>query len=70
MSKSKYYHVESGEWIRITKKDHQHRCCDCAMVHTVSYRSGPNGSLETRWKLNARATAAARRAFKFAKDSD
>ncbi len=68
MSKREYYHLTDSEWVRITKKNHKHRCCDCSLVHTVSYREGPGGSLETRWKLDNRATSAARRAFKFEKD--
>ncbi len=61
---TKFYHLEDSEWVRITKKDHKHRCCDCSLTHIVSYRNGPNGPLETRWKIDAKATAAARRKFK------
>ncbi len=67
---TKFYHLEDSEWIRITKKDHKHRCCDCSLTHIVSYRNGPNGSLETRWKIDAKATAAARRKFKFTPEDD
>ena len=68
MTRRTYYYLEDGEWLRVTKRDHKHKCCDCALVHTVSYRDGPNGSLETKWSRDERATAAARRKFKFEKD--
>ena len=41
-----------------------------ARLHIEVTDNGPNGSLETRWKIDAKATAAARRKFKFTPDED
>lgn len=39
-------------------------CCDCRLVHTMSFAIEKNGNLGIAMKRNARATAASRRAKK------
>ncbi len=61
--------IEDGEWIDIDMRKQREMCCDCHLVHDVDYRK--NGRrLEFRATVNARATAAARRGFKFTKEEN
>lgn len=64
---SKYHQIVEGEWVPVPKRGHHNMCCDCAMVHVLDYRV-VDGQIEVRFRVNRRATAAARRAFKFTKD--
>lgn len=50
-------------WFPVKRK-HQHICCSCNLVHAVEQRVLPDGTIEERWKENARATAARRRGKK------
>lgn len=61
---SKYFHVKEGDWTAIPRRGHRNQCCDCGSVHDIDYRE-KDGALEMRVKVNGRATAAARRVFKF-----
>jgi hypothetical protein len=62
-----YLQITEGDWIQPVKKGFKHQCCDCAMVHTTDYRI-VEGSVQFRVKVDRRATAAARRPYKFSKD--
>lgn len=42
-------------------KFEQHECCDCSLIHNVSYHV-ENGRIFTKWRRNQRATAKARKA--------
>ncbi len=65
---SEYYHITDGEWITIPRKNFKEQCCDCGLVHKLSFRTNAKGELEMQTTRDARATAAVRRAFKFEKD--
>ena len=67
---TKYHQVIEGEWTPIVKRGHVNQCCECALVHVIDYREREKGVLEMRVRVNRRATAAARRPFKFAKDAE
>ncbi len=70
MSRVRYYHLEDGEWFRVTldkTKVNREQCCDCAAIHDTEFRKVGN-HIEWRSTYNRKATAAARRAFKFTKE--
>ena len=48
-----------GVWYRIDD-NYLHECCDCGLVHDVSYKL-EKGTLFMRWNVDAKSTAAARR---------
>ena len=60
MAKSKYYQITEGEWIDVAKK-HRHMCCGCSLVHDIELRTNKDGTVDIKYKLNPRATAAARK---------
>ena len=70
MTKSAYYQVIDGEWIQVVLKGNKHQCCDCGLVHRVNYRLNDKGKIECQVFRDERATAAARKRFKFTKDED
>lgn len=61
---SNYHQVKEGDWTPIPRRGHRNQCCDCGNVHDIDYREY-EGALEMRVRVNRRATAAARRVFKF-----
>lgn len=65
--RAEYHHLNDGEWIRPVRRGFLDRCCDCSLTHRVDYRL-VDGHIEFRAYRYERATAAARRAFKFEKD--
>jgi hypothetical protein len=67
MTKSSYYHVTDGEWVQIPFRGFKEQCCSCGHVHQVDFRI-VNGKLQFKAVTDNRATAAARRIFKFTKD--
>jgi len=70
MSKrEKYHQLYDGDWVLISRRGHRHMCCDCALVHIIDMRDVKDGT-EVRFRRDNRATAAARRAFKFARDEE
>lgn len=69
MSKSDYYWLTDGEWIEIPKRGFKEQCCSCGLIHTVDFRT-VKGKLQLRATVDNRATAAARRNFKFTKDDE
>ena len=69
MSKSRYYHVTDGEWVTVTKRGYKEQCCSCGHVHRVKVRV-VDGQIQIQSTTDNRATAAARRAFKFEKEGE
>jgi len=72
MTKKKYVKWETlvdGEWTRPIKRGFKEQCCSCGHVHRVDYRI-VDGHIEFRATTDNRATAAARRAFKFTKEEE
>ena len=67
MSKSVYYHVTDGEWIRVPMRNGKDQCCDCGLVHKTNYRI-VDGHVEVQVFRDGRATGGARRRFNFAKN--
>lgn len=65
----RYTQIFDGQWIAVTKRNHKHQCCDCGLVHQISFRV-VDGIQEIRLVRDKRATAAVRRAFKFTKDGE
>lgn len=63
-----YYHVTDGEWIAVPWRGYKEQCCDCGMIHRHNYRISAKGHLEVQSTLDKRATAGARRQFKFSAD--
>ncbi len=69
MTRSNYYHATDGEWIEVPKRGFKEQCCGCGLIHKVDYRI-VEGKVQFRATQDGRATAAARRPFKFTKDTD
>lgn len=65
----RYDQLTDGEWMTPVRKGFKEQCCGCGLVHKVDFRI-VDGKVQFRATQDARATAAARRPFKFAKDSD
>lgn len=65
----KYYQVTDGEWVDVRRK-HSHACCDCGLTHDIEIRVKKNGHIDIKYTTNRRATAAARKAFKFEREED
>lgn len=68
MTKSGYYQMTDGEWLPVPKRGFKEQCCDCSLVHKLNFRVNARGRIEIQVFRDARATAAARRAFHFTKD--
>jgi hypothetical protein len=79
MGKRVTYDVISyGEWTRPRMQNFREQCCDCGLIHRLDFRivderkgvrAGRRGlRIEFRTRRDDRATAAARRAFKFTPD--
>jgi hypothetical protein len=67
MARVRYHVMADGEWLRPRKRGFKEMCCDCHLVHQLEFRIN-DGKIEFRATRDERATAAARRAFKFKKD--
>jgi hypothetical protein len=65
--RTKYHQVIDGEWVRPAARGFKEQCCGCGLVHRTDYRV-VDGAVEFRATVDARATAAVRRAFKFTPD--
>ena len=69
MTKRRTYHqLQDGEWVQPKVKGFKEQCCGCGLVHATEYRV-VDGKIQFRATVDNRATAAARRAFKFEKDT-
>lgn len=64
-----YEQIHEGDWVPVVKRGYHVACCDCCLVHVLDHRTDAKGRIEVRYKVNRRATAALRRAFKFTKES-
>lgn len=53
--------VYEEDWYAVGHHD-LHECCDCGLVHRVTYRF-ERGRLLERWQRDPKATARARRAI-------
>jgi hypothetical protein len=62
-----YLQVYEGDWTIVAKTGHRDMCCGCGLVHIIDTRV-VDGKIEVRARLDKRATANARRPFKFSKD--
>lgn len=65
----KYDQLSDGEWMAPVRKGFKEQCCGCGLVHVVDYRIA-DGKIEFRATVDNRATAAARRKFKFTPEED
>ncbi|MEX0842497.1 MAG: hypothetical protein WD039_09470 [Xanthobacteraceae bacterium] len=66
----RYHQLMDGEWIAPRRRGFREQCCDCALVHVIDYRINAAGQIEFRARRDRRATAAARKVFKFTKETD
>lgn len=64
-----YHQVVDGEWTRVPKLGFKEQCCSCGLVHRTRFKM-IDGKLHFKAVTDNRATAAARRKFKFSKDQD
>lgn len=69
MTKTKYYHAVDGEWVTVTRRGLKEQCCACGLIHKIDYRV-VDGKIQFRATVDNRATAAARRNFKFSKEEE
>jgi len=68
MAKRVVYRVISyGEWTRPRMRNFREQCCDCGLIHRLDFRI-VEGRIEFRTRRDDRATAAARRSFRFTPD--
>lgn len=69
MKKSEYDHIETGEWVPWLK-DVDLACCDCGLVHRVTWRlkrTKNRNELQLRFSRNGPATGGIRKALRAAK---
>jgi hypothetical protein len=59
--------IRYGEWTRPRMRNFRERCRDCGLIHRLDFRI-VDGRIEFRTRREDRATAAARRSFKFTPD--
>lgn len=68
-----YQQIYAGEWIEPVKRGFILACCGCALVHVTDYKieagRGKAGRVLFRTRVDARLTAAARRAKAKASDN-
>ena len=63
----RYDVVPYGGWTRPRLRNFREQCCDCGLIHRLDFRI-VDGKVEFRTRRDDRATAAARRTFKFTQD--
>jgi hypothetical protein len=61
-----YRPIAYGEWTRPRLRNFREQCCDCGLIHRLDFRI-VDGRIEFRTRRDDRATAAARRRFRFAR---
>ena len=61
MGKVVYEEVVEGEWVTPKHRGYRHQCCGCGLVHDMDFRV-VDGGVQYRVRVNARATAAVKRA--------
>ncbi|MCC6779757.1 MAG: hypothetical protein IT537_24515 [Hyphomicrobiales bacterium] len=62
----RYDVVAYGTWTRPRLRNFREQCCDCGLIHRLDFRI-VDGRIEFRTRRDDRATAAARRPFRFGK---
>ena len=62
-----YHVIKYGEWTRPRLRNFREQCCDCGLIHRLDFKI-VDGRIEFRTRRDDRATAAARRSFKFTRD--
>jgi hypothetical protein len=67
--RSPYPQIEDDEWFRPVQVGYMFMCCDCSLVHVLNFRVR-SGQVEMKATRHKRATAAARRPFRFPPDKD
>jgi hypothetical protein len=65
-----YYHVSDGEWIQVPMRGYKEQCCDCSLIHRMNFRITDKGKIEIQSFRDARATAGARKNFKYTKEKE
>jgi hypothetical protein len=74
----RYPVIAYGEWTQPRMRNFREQCCDCGLIHRLEFRivdqrkvsrAPPRGlTIEFRTRRDDRATAAARRTFRFSQD--
>lgn len=64
-----YEQIYDGVWFDVHMSAYQNQCCHCGLVHDIKFKKLKRG-LRMMVRVNNRATAAVRRAFKFEKEPD
>ena len=65
--RSTYDEIGYGEWTRPRMRDFREQCCDRGLIHRLDFRV-VDGKVEFRTRRDDRATAAARRPFRFTRE--
>lgn len=66
---TEYEQIYDGEWFDVHMSSYRNQCCHCGLVHDIKFKKLKRG-LRMMVRVNNRATAAVRRAFKFEKEPD
>ena len=66
---AKYYRQKDGEWFQALKRVHHLACCDCGLVHKITFRLvsnnlTPGTKIEFKAERDERATGQMRRWMK------
>lgn len=67
----KYPQIVDGDWVRPKRRGYRDQCCHCGLIHAMDFRIVRRGSkryIEFRAVQDGRATAGARRPFRFSKE--
>jgi hypothetical protein len=62
-----YRVIAYGEWTRPRMRNFREQCCDCGLIHRLDFRI-VDGQIEFRTRRDDRATAVARRRFRFRRE--
>jgi hypothetical protein len=73
-----YEQIVEDEWIAPQRKGFIDQCCDCGLVHIISFavvdkrtrKDVPYVEVQFKLKVDRRKTAASRRKLKFSKEKD
>jgi hypothetical protein len=69
VSKSRYYQATDGEWFYVTRRGYKSMCCSCGHTHHITIRL-VDDRIQVKATTDNRATAAARRQFKFTPEDE
>jgi hypothetical protein len=69
-----YLQIEDGQWIEPTRK-YIDQCCDCGLTHVIYFdvvdrnkKKVSGVTIQVKFKIDRRKTAASRRKLKFSKE--